>query len=156
MPQAEEERRMSQQHVVAEADAAPVAIHLLDVGKGEYGDAILCQFGAESVLIDGGHSNDYLRQNGHPSIPEQIAQLLNQPRPYRVSLLIVTHAHQDHIGCLPNLVANGYLTAEWALVADPGLGWGRPAAPNDAPDAVAEAAEADDWRVQAVIAALRE
>lgn len=133
-------------------DAAkkPFAVHLLDVGLEEYGDAILCQFGDTSVLIDGAHTGDQTGKEGHKSIPDQIGQLLKQPAtPYRVSLLIVSHAHEDHIGCLPFLVENKILVADFALVVDPALGWGRSA--DDAPVAVPA-----DERVRQVVAALRE
>jgi beta-lactamase superfamily II metal-dependent hydrolase len=133
----------------AEDIQKPFAVHLLDVGLQEYGDAILCQFGDVSVLIDGAHTGDQTGKPGHVSIPDQIGQLLKQSTtPYRVTLLIVTHAHEDHIGCLPNLVENDLLVADFALVADPALGWGR--TPDDAPDAPA------DPRVRAVVAGLRE
>ena len=33
-------------------------MHLLDVGRREYGDAVLCQLGTKSVLIDGAHKGD--------------------------------------------------------------------------------------------------
>jgi beta-lactamase superfamily II metal-dependent hydrolase len=133
----------------AEDIKKPFAVHLLDVGLKEYGDALLCQFGDVTVLIDGAHTGDQTGKGGHESIPDQIGQLLRQSAtPYRVTVLIVTHAHEDHIGCLPNLVENGLLVADFALVADPLLGWGR--TPDDAPDAPA------DPRVREVVAALRE
>ena len=125
-------------------------IHLLDVGPDEYGDAILCQFGNRSVLIDGSHPGDTEAKAGHPSIPDQLGRLLEQEEPFLVDLLIVTHAHQDHIGCLPKLIAADRLHATWALVIDPGLGWGR------APGEDRDADFAADERVLTLAAALRE
>ncbi|HEY7783333.1 MAG TPA: MBL fold metallo-hydrolase [Pyrinomonadaceae bacterium] len=125
-------------------------IHLLDVGPDEYGDAILCQFGDRSVLIDGSHPGDHQPREGHPSIPQQLATLLEQQEPITVDLLIITHAHQDHIGCVPKLVADERLNATWALVIDPGLGWGR------APGEDRDSAFAEDPRVLTLAAALRE
>jgi beta-lactamase superfamily II metal-dependent hydrolase len=133
----------------AEDITKPFAVHLLDVGQKEYGDALLCQFGDVTVLIDGAHTGDQIGKAGHKSIPDQIGQLLKQAAPpYRVTMLMVSHAHEDHIGCLPNLVENDLLSADFALVTDPFLGWGR--TPDDAPDAPA------DHRVQRVVAGLRE
>lgn len=124
--------------------------HFLDVGRDEYGDAVLCEFGAISVLIDGAHPGDQLGSPGHPSIPDQLRSLLEQrDGPVTVNLLVVTHAHQDHIGCLPWLVENDILRPEWALVADPGLGWGRPAGADVAP-------VSPDSRVVHLVAGLRE
>jgi hypothetical protein len=40
-----------------------------------------------------------------------------------VDLLIVTHSHDDHVGCLPRMVEAGTLTAKFALVSDPALRW---------------------------------
>jgi beta-lactamase superfamily II metal-dependent hydrolase len=127
----------------------PAHVHFLDVGEREYGDAVLCQLGGTTVLIDGAHPGDQIGGGGHPGIPEQLKALLEtRAEPVHVDLLIVTHAHQDHIGCLPHLVAHGLLAADWALVADPGLGWGR--TPGD------DAASGVDARVRNVVAALRE
>lgn len=107
----------------AEDAAATFKIHLLDLGRGsdhQYGDCILCQFGSVSVLIDGGHSNDA------EIILPQLQKLLNQSPSVHVSLIITTHPHDDHLGCLPKLVADGQLTADWALLTDPQYRWGNP------------------------------
>ena len=144
-------------HGTAAADARrrrrPFAVHLLDVGPEEYGDAVLCQFGDTTVLIDGAHpGDDGTKQTGHPSIPDQLGHLLDQPAPpYRVSLLIVTHAHRDHTGCLPSLVERDLLHADWALVADPDLGWVGPGDIN-----AADAPALRDPRVLELAAAFRE
>lgn len=107
----------------AEDAAASFKIHLLDLGNGDshkYGDCILCEFGEVSVLIDGGHSSDAA------IILPQLRMLLGQGPAVHVSLIIVSHPHDDHIGCLPRLVAQGELTADWALVSDPQYRWGNP------------------------------
>jgi beta-lactamase superfamily II metal-dependent hydrolase len=129
------------------------AVHLLDVGPEEYGDAVLCQFGETTVLIDGAHSGNWRdKGEGHPSIQRQIGELLGQSAPpFRITLLIVTHAHADHIGCLPTLVEKQLIAPEWALVADPDLGWG--IVPGDAAsDVLADA----PLPVRQLAAALRE
>ena len=123
-----------------------VAVHLLDVGQQMYGDCILCQFGTTTILIDGGHSSDFKGQEGFESIPQQLENMLGHKSPFNVDLLVVTHCHSDHIGCLPAMVEAGVLTCKWALVADEKLGFGRSA--DDAPDVPSSLAP--------VIAALRE
>jgi beta-lactamase superfamily II metal-dependent hydrolase len=107
----------------ADDAAATFKVHLLDLGTGnshKYGDCLLCEFDEVSVLIDGGHSNDA------EIILPQLRRLLDQSGAVHVSLIIVTHPHDDHIGCLPHLVAQGDLTADFALVADPQHRWGNP------------------------------
>jgi beta-lactamase superfamily II metal-dependent hydrolase len=132
------------------ADATePFRVTLLDVGPDEYGDAVLCQFGKKTILIDGAHPGDQNGKDGHPSIPAQLGQLLGKEPPFHVSLIVVTHAHQDHIGCLPQMVKDGTLTADWMIGIDPRLGWGR--AEGEDRDAAT-----DDERVRVLAAALRE
>ncbi len=97
-------------------------------------------------MVDGAHPGDQVGKAGHESIPDQIGQL-KQSQPYRVTLLTVSHAHENYIGCLPNLVANNLLEADFVLVVDPLLEWGR--TPDDSADAPI------DPRVRQV-AALRE
>lgn len=105
----------------AEDASEDFKVHLLDVGEEKYGDCVLCQFGDVSVLIDGSHRGD------DDLILKQLKRLLRQQTlPVRVSLLIVTHPHDDHIGCFPSLVAGDKLRADWALVADPKYRWGDP------------------------------
>ncbi len=133
----------------SQPQAGVVKVHLLDVGVEEYGDALLLQFDDHAVLVDGGHASARAANGSHTSIPDQLGQLLAQSPPYQVDLLIVTHAHADHIGCLPALVDQDLLRADWALVADPGLGWGR-ALNQPAPDTSAPPA------ARQLVAALRE
>ncbi len=109
------------------ADAIAPSLYLLDMGAEKYGDCILGRFGEVTVLVDGGHRRDDRRHGDTPSIPEQLARILGHPPPFDLSLLVVTHCHADHIGCLPALVARGDLRPDWALVADENLGFGRAA-----------------------------
>ncbi|MCI0611851.1 MBL fold metallo-hydrolase [bacterium] len=99
-------------------------VHLLDVGTQEYSDAVLIEFDNTTVLIDGAHPGDHDGSPGHDSIPAQLKAILEHDPPFQISLLIVTHAHEDHIGCLPKLVEDGIVKADWALAVDPDLGWG--------------------------------
>ena len=128
---------------------ARAQVHLLDVGPQEYSDAVLCQFGTRTVLLDGAHPADHRGREGHPSIPEQLDALLGGTRPHKLDLLVITHAHQDHIGCLPKLVADDVVRFRWALVPDLEFGWGR---------AGGEDRDADipDARVRELVAALRD
>lgn len=111
-------------------------VSLLDMGDEKYGDCILCQSGETTVLIDGGHVKDIAPRGSTPSIPQQLREILGQEgddsTPLKVSLLVVTHCHSDHIGCLPELIGQNILQPEWALVIDEDLGFGRPTG-SDAP-----------------------
>ncbi|MBZ5728028.1 MAG: MBL fold metallo-hydrolase [Acidobacteriia bacterium] len=106
-------------------------LHLLDMGREQYGDSILCVLDDRTILIDGGHPSDWPPREEYPSISEQLEAILGHPAPFSVDLLVVSHCHSDHIGCLPAAVAAGGLTARFALVADEQFGFGRLA--GDAP-----------------------
>lgn len=114
-------------------------VHLLDVGEGQYGDCALCVLGGRTFLIDGGHPADLKGSASHKSIPDQLRQLLGVPEgEMQIDLLIISHAHNDHIGCLPEMVTQGMLKARYALLVPPSLGWGRAAGdrvppPGDSP-----------------------
>lgn len=127
-----------------------VEIHLLNEGQTAYGDCILCVFGGITVLIDGSHpGDDQPSDRIKRSIPEQLATLLGQSADsLQVDLLIVTHTHADHFGCLPELIQSASLKTEWAIVADPELGWGH------GPGGVTDAAM--DPRVRRVIEYFRD
>jgi beta-lactamase superfamily II metal-dependent hydrolase len=113
------------EELTADAPKFHTAIHLLDVGEDPYGDAVLCQFGKTTVLIDGGHPGSYKGQGDHDSIPAQLEELLQHGPPFEIDLVIISHAHQDHVGCIPRMVEEGELRPRFALMIDPALGWGR-------------------------------
>jgi glyoxylase-like metal-dependent hydrolase (beta-lactamase superfamily II) len=80
-------------------------LHFLDVGVEQYGDCILVRDDDVSILIDGAHKNDIDGSPGIASLPDQIRAVLGVATgPVPISLLIVTHCHGDHIGCLPEMV----------------------------------------------------
>ncbi len=106
-------------------DSSALRIHLLDVGTEKYGDCLICELGERRILIDGAHAGDYKNRGDRPSIPTQMEELLGHSAPFEFDLLVVTHCHADHIGCLPTLVSQGTIKADWALVADETLGFGR-------------------------------
>jgi beta-lactamase superfamily II metal-dependent hydrolase len=116
---------MGRKATPADSVSKKAVVTLIDVGAQAYGDCILCQFGEIAILIDGAHTANFEASYGHRSVPDQLAELLSQtPDALHVDLLVVSHTHADHYGCLPNLVANKTLKATWALVADLDLGWG--------------------------------
>ena len=87
------------------------------MGSEKYGDCILLTAGEKRILIDGGHPGDTA------SIRYQLAKILGKQSPFKIDLLVVTHCHADHIGCLPQLVKLGYIVPATALLADPGYRW---------------------------------
>jgi beta-lactamase superfamily II metal-dependent hydrolase len=94
-------------------------VRLLDMGDEKYGDCIVVQIRGKRILIDAGHVGDT------ESISTQLRSVLRTGgAPVHFDLVIVTHTHQDHIGCMPTLVQAGVITADWVLASDPDLGWG--------------------------------
>lgn len=132
-------------------DATPDAdgdlnIHVLNMGRTKYGDCLIVESGATRILIDGGHPYDDRPGEGRPPLQDQMRAILGGSSSHRFDLLIVTHTHGDHIGCLPSLIEGNLIAADYALVADPDLGW--PDRQDDAPEAPA--------RARRLTAALRE
>jgi beta-lactamase superfamily II metal-dependent hydrolase len=105
-------------------DAGSLVIHLLNMGRTKFGDCLVVQSAGKTILIDAGHPGDDKEREDRPSIPTQLGTILSQQPPYHFDLLIVTHCHLDHIGCLPKLIANNIVTCDRALVADEKLGFG--------------------------------
>lgn len=108
---------------------AKFQVDLLDVGAIEYGDSVLIQAGGLTALIDGGKSASGNSSSSvvlgetvsHKPLDVQIRELLGGTT---VDLLVVTHCHSDHVGCLPRLFAEGRLSCKYALLADAQLGYG--------------------------------
>ena len=92
-----------------------LAVHLLDVGDQEFSDSLLIEIDGRRILVDGAHSGDLAH------IRSQVRTILDEAKPH-IDLLVVSHTHQDHIGCLPKLTQD--LEIEFALLADPRYGWG--------------------------------
>jgi beta-lactamase superfamily II metal-dependent hydrolase len=124
-------------------------IYLLDVGDQIYGDCILAVDNDIRILIDGSHPGDFKQRGSSASIPDQLHSILGAEQPIRIDLLVVTHCHSDHIGCLPALIENKVIKCRKALVAHEELGFAR--TPEDK---VLDAAL--DETSRQVIAALRE
>lgn len=123
-----------------------MSFFMLDMGSKIYGDCLLVAANNQTILIDGGHPGDHKPRGGsEPSIPEQFATLFGHAGPYPIDLLIVTHCHSDHIGCLPEMVKEGTILVKSALVADPDLGF--PQSPTDT---------RVDQRFDSVVRAMRE
>lgn len=119
-----------------DGDDQPLArgeYHFLDVGDAKYGECIVVVFGGKRILIDGSHQQDYRGQNGFRSIPRQLSDVLGEPAPHDIDLIVVTHGHADHVGCLPELFENGIIRPRFAYVTHPKAGFGR-AMDEDAPD----------------------
>lgn len=98
-------------------------LHFLDVGTEKYGDCILIEQGKRFILVDGAHSGNYRPQNSTPSIPQQLETWMG-PAPFAPDLLIITHVHSDHVGCLPQMVRDGLLRPKRVLAADERWGSG--------------------------------
>lgn len=93
-------------------------IHFLDMGTEKYGDCIVIEHEGRKILIDGAHPGD------STSILRQLKKISGIAPPYEFDLLIMTHCHSDHIGCLPPLVKTGDIRAKMSLLANPVYRWG--------------------------------
>lgn len=107
-------------------------IHLLDMGQKRFGDCIVITHANRIIMIDGGHPGDAA------SIRFQLSKILNKQPPFQIDLLVVTHCHSDHIGCLPELINLGDIFPKEALLADEKMGFGIPA--DDNIDSIADKA----------------
>lgn len=96
-------------------------LHILDVGESKYGDCLVVEADGKRMLIDGAHPGDH---RSGARLPEQFKEIFGKPGPFHFDLLVCTHVHNDHIGCLPEMVKEGIITASHALLADPDLGYG--------------------------------
>lgn len=123
--------------------------HFLDVGGQKYGECTLVRVGQFHMLIDGSHEKDFRGQAGYRSIPAQLEEIFGHPPPFNIDVLVVTHCHADHIGCLPALVSNDIVKPSWALITDPKLGFGRTRDDDNAVDLASD-------RTRALAAVLRE
>lgn len=111
-------------------------VHLLDVGTEAYGDCVVLQFASgrttRHVLIDGGHSDNT------DLLLTQFGEILGGGEPFKFDLIMISHAHGDHVGALPTLITGGHIVAEHALIPDVAMAFGP--TPTDAvPDAVTDA-----------------
>ena len=50
-------------------------VHLLVVGKRQYGDSILLKFGDHTLQIEGGNPSSFSSSHPHDSIPKQLKEL---------------------------------------------------------------------------------
>ena len=74
------------------ADAEPLLVHFLDVGQA---DCILIEYGDYHLLIDGGN-----REDG-----SMVVTYLENQGISELDAVVCTHAHEDHVGGLPSVLA---------------------------------------------------
>lgn len=67
-------------------------VHFIDVGQA---DSILLEYGGKFLLIDGGN-----REDG-----ELVVSYLEQQGVQELEAVVCTHAHEDHVGGLPSVLA---------------------------------------------------
>lgn len=82
--------------VILEPQPAPsgdgLTVHFIDVGQA---DCVLLECGGEYLLIDGGN-----REDG-----QLIVSYLEQQGVESLAAVVCTHAHEDHVGGLPSVLA---------------------------------------------------
>jgi len=87
---------------VASQNSANVTVHFIDVGQG---DSIFIDTSNMDVLIDGGSA----------SASQTVIDYLNNLNITLIHLMIATHAHEDHIGGLVDIL-NSSITIDEVLV----------------------------------------
>ncbi len=75
-----------------EATDGALAVHFIDVGQA---DAILLECDGEFMLIDGGNKAD----------GSLVVSYLEQQGVEKLEAVVCTHAHEDHVGGLPSVLA---------------------------------------------------
>ena len=73
-------------------DGETLTVHFIDVGQA---DSILLECSGEYLLIDGGNRDD----------GQLIVSYLDQMGVEELSAVVCTHAHEDHVGGLPSVLA---------------------------------------------------
>lgn len=73
-------------------EAAALTVHFIDVGQA---DCALLECGGEYIIIDGGNVED----------SSLVVSYLQQQGVTKLEAVIATHAHEDHVGGLPGVLA---------------------------------------------------
>ena len=73
-------------------DGEPFIIHYIDVGQA---DCILLEYDGRFMLIDGGNRED----------SQLVVSYLEQQGVQELAAVVCTHAHEDHVGGLPSVLA---------------------------------------------------
>lgn len=76
----------------SEALSASLTVHFIDVGQA---DSALVECGGEYMLIDGGNRDD----------SQLVVTYLEQQGVEELKAVVCTHAHEDHVGGLPAVLA---------------------------------------------------
>ena len=84
----------------SDGELAPLNVHFIDVGQA---DCILLECDGEYALIDAGNRAD----------GEMVVQYLTDEGVERLSLVVGTHPHEDHIGGLPDVLAAFPVNTVW-------------------------------------------
>ena len=82
-----------------------LTVHFLDVGQA---DCMLLQCGEENMLIDGGNVDD----------SDLVVSYLLEQGVGKLDLVVNTHAHEDHVGGLPAVLAVFETTELWCPVTE--------------------------------------
>ena len=79
--------------VASNADGYPMSVHVLDVGKA---DAIFITCEGKNIVIDAGETD----------IHKGMYEYLCRRNVKELDLLVLTHQHSDHVGCMAHIVRN--------------------------------------------------